>query len=90
MTFYCQLYSISKSVWSLQSAPDASKLQDLIESMKHRVEIEEIHKCLNATEYEKNSKHFERFLNLHFYDQEVAMNRWNGWVSWRHGNTFVD
>lgn len=53
--------------------------------MKQRILLEENHRSLNATEYEQSEKHLERFLKLHFQDIEVALNRWHGWVEWRHG-----
>ncbi len=52
--------------------------------MLDRIEQEELHRSLNATDYEKNEKHLRRFLTKHFRDLEVALNQWHGWVEWRH------
>lgn len=57
--------------------------------MKQRILLEENHRSLNATEYEQSEKHLERFLKLHFQDIEVALNRWHGWVEWRHGKSIA-
>jgi hypothetical protein len=62
-----------------------ASIRQLVDSMKQRIQIEENHRLLNATEYECNEKHLERFLRVHLMDIEVSLNRWNGWVTWRHG-----
>jgi hypothetical protein len=80
------IFSLISIGWSFFNEPDMTSIRQLIDSMKQRIEIEENHRILNATEYERNEKHLERFLRLHFLDIEVSLNRWNGWVSWRHGN----
>lgn len=66
--------------------PKVDSVQELVKAMKQRILLEENHRSLNATEYEQSEKHLERFLKLHFQDIEVALNRWHGWVEWRHVN----
>lgn len=53
--------------------------------MRLRIDNEDHHKDLLATEFEKQEINLKRFLLKHFMDIEIALTQWHGWVKWRHG-----
>lgn len=57
----------------------------LFTDMKARIEGEEHHRNLRASEFEKSDMTLKRFLDVYYMDLEVALNQWNRWVRWRHG-----
>lgn len=67
-------------------APDAQTIQQLVNTMRERIDNEDHHIQLGATDFEKQENHLKRFLVKHFMDIEIALTQWHGWVKWRHGN----
>ncbi len=66
-------------------APD---VDNLLVDFTARINGEEALIQLNATEYEKKTTHFKRFLAKNQYDTESSLTQWKEWVQWRHGNFF--
>lgn len=64
--------------------PQPDAILSLVSTMRERIEGEELHKSLQATDMEKRDSNLKRFLTKHFYDIEVALTQWHGWVKWRH------
>jgi hypothetical protein len=69
--------------------PQPEAIERLISDMRERVNREEFHVQLNATEFEKEDLQLKRFLMKQKYDLEIALNEWHRWVQWRHGKNII-
>jgi hypothetical protein len=82
--FVLSMYFDDIGAWLPFQDPKAEE-DRLIVVMKERVNGEEFHQELLATDYEKKESNLRRILKNGFYDLDVCLNTWHAWVQWRHG-----
>ncbi len=64
--------------------PDPESEAIILTRMRERIEKEDFHVQLQASNEEKSEILLRRFLRKHLYDVEVALVQWHGYVEWRH------
>eukprot|EP01031_Cornospumella_fuschlensis_P033008 gene33008-39926_t len=69
--------------WLPFQDPGPDSLENLVETMRSRITMEETHARLQPTDYEKSDKVLRRLLKKHSHDLEAALSEWHRWAQWR-------